>query len=206
MKRYAISLIRYLILYSLGFLVFMLLGYFTRAAYSLLAEWLPSIFKELDPIYDRDGYAELQRVLNTVTAMLSLYTVTHLAVVYDNERFEHMISRTDGFYTLREGLSLYLPRYMATDAVAALSVPIVASLLSIISVPDTAPVWARRLVDTVDGFLSIQNACTEAAGFPLGLPLLIIFSLVFRLPAAYFAVRRFRGVWLSDTEGCGVAV
>lgn len=201
MKRYAMSLIRYLIFYSLSFIVFLLLGYLTRAAHALFADWLPSVFRVLDPIYDREGYAELERILDLITAALSLYTVTYLATVYDNERFEHMISRTDGFYTVHEGLSLYLPRYAVPDLISAVSVPLAASALAFISLPDTAPVWARRLVGMIDGFLSIQNAFTEALGFTIGVLTILSLSVVFRLPAAYFAVLRFRGVWLSDTEG-----
>lgn len=204
MKRYAMSLIRYLIFYSLGFIVFLLLGYLTRAAHALFADWLPTVFRELDPIYDREGYRELTRRLDLVAAALSLYTVTHLSAVYDNERFEHLISRTDGFYTVREGLSLYLPRYAVPDLISAVTVPLAASALALISLPDTAPVWARRLVDMIDGFLSIQNAFTEGLGVILGISLLLLLSIAFRLPAAYFAVLRFRGVWLSDTEGGGV--
>ena len=206
MKRYAMSFIRYLILYSLGFIVFILLGYLTRAAHALLADWLPSVFRVLDPTYDREGYAELVRILDLITAVLSLYTVTRLATAYDNERFEYVISRTDGFYTIGEGLSLYLPRYALPDLVSAISVPLAASSLTLISLPDTAPVWARRLVGMIDGFLSVQNAFTEVLGVTLGIALLILLSVAFRLPAAYFAVRRFRGIWLSDTDGGGVIV
>ena len=201
MKRYAISFIRYLIFYSLGFIVFLLIGYLIRAAHELLSEWLPMFFESYDPIYEREKYAELGRILDTVTAAISLYTVTHLATVYDNERFEHLISKTDGFYTVREGLSIYLPRYTAPDMLSAISVPFIAAWLTVIKVPETAPVWAKKLVDAIDGFLSIQNAFTKILGFASGLILLIALSVLFRLPAAYFAVKRFRGVWLSDTEG-----
>jgi len=206
MKKYAISFIRYLIFYALGFIVFLLLGYLTSAAHALLADWLPTLFKQSDPIYDRDGYAEMKSMLDAVTAALSLYTVTHLATVYDNERFEHMIGKTDGFYTVREGLSLYIPRYMAPDLISAVSVPLAASALAFISLPDTAPVWARRIVGMIDGFLAIQNAFTEAFGFTIGVLLLILLSVIFRLPSAYFAIVRFRGLWLSDTEGGGIII
>ena len=201
MKRYAASFLRYLIFYSLGFLIFSLFGYFTRAFYDLLCEWFPSVFTSFGPIYDKNEYMEKQNALGLIGALLSLYTVTHLTTVYDNGRFEYMISRTDGFYTLGEGFSIYVKRYAAPDIISAVTVPALLAPLALITAPEDAPEWALRLIDLIDPFLSIQGAFCAVAGLYPGIILLILASVIFRAPTAFFGVKRFRGVWLSATEG-----
>ncbi len=201
MKKYAISFTRYLVFYVLGFLVFFIIGYFTRACYDLLCEWFPTVFTSYDPIYDRESYERHTKLLGLIEAFLSLYAVTHLAAVYDNERFEYLIGKTDGFYTLKEGLAVYMPRYIAVDLFAALVVPALLSTLSLLTAPKGSPEWVFRIIDLAEPLLGIQNAFTDVFGAVGGIAVLLLSSALFRIPAAYFAVKRFRGVWLSDTEG-----
>ena len=139
MKRDATSFLRYLIFYALGFLIFFILGYFTRAAYDLLCEWFPKVFSSYGPIYDKNEYQKKQSVIDLIGALISIYTVTHLATVYDNGRFEDVISRIDGFYTLREGVSLYAKRYALSDITTAIIVPAVFFPLALITAPEGAP-------------------------------------------------------------------
>lgn len=201
MKRYAISFIRYLVFYALGFAVFFIFSYVTRAAHALLCEWLPETFTVYNPVTDREAYDRVEGILALAAATLSLYTVTHLAVVYDNERYEYTISATDGFYTLRDGLALYFPRYILPDILAATLIPCLPLGLTFITLPEDAPRWLERILDSVLDLIIIQESFINAFGFSLGIILLLLLSIAFRAPAAYFAVKRFRGVWLSDIEG-----
>ena len=201
MKKYVLSFTRYLLFYALGFLVFFITGYFIRAFHELLCQWFPTVFTAYDPIYDRENYERQSELLGLIEALISLYTLTHLAAVYDNERFEYMIGKTDGFYTLKEGLAVFIPRYIAVDLFTALGVPALFSTLSLLSAPKGSPEWVLRIIDLTEPLLSIQNAFTDFFGAVGGIAVLLFSSALFRIPAAYFAVKRFRGVWLSDTEG-----
>ena len=201
MRKYSISFTRYLILYALGFLIFFISGYIVRSFYALLAEWIPSIFALYNPVADKDAYEKAEKISALITAIISLYIATYIAVVYDNERYEYIIGRTDGFYTLGEGLRIYSLRYIPVDLLISVLVPALPIGLVFIKLPPDAPRMLLKAVDGIDGFLSIQGAFTDMFGFSGGIILLAAFSLIFRIPASYFAVRRFRGVWLSNIDG-----
>ena len=204
MKRYMISVLRYLIFYLLSFLVFFLLSYIVNASYELLSGWFPAIVPSFSPVYEEEKYNMLEKILAFLTAILALYTSTHLAVVYDNNRFEHLIQKTDGFYDLGTGYSIYLKGYASADLIAATFVPLLISLLTFIQVPERAPIWVKKLIDGINVFLTVQNALTDVCGFIPGIVILLVLSVLFRPLAAYCAVRRFRAVWLSDTDGVEV--
>ena len=201
MKRYFISLLCYFLFYLIGIVIFFLSGYFVNALSELLCEWAPSVFTVYNPVTDRDAYLRAEMLLGLTSAIITLYTVTHLSTVYDNERYEHMISVTDGFYTVGEGLAIYFPRYIGADIISAVTVPALPSALHLIKLSEDAPKWAVRVLDLAHGLFAVNEAFTELFGLVLGTVTLVLVSLLFRLPAGYLAVRRFRAVWLSDTEG-----
>ena len=201
MRRYVTGFVRYLLFYLAGFIIFYLASYCVSAVLTLLSEELPRLFTIENPIKDRDAYDNQQLNIAFISGIITLYIITSLAVKYDNDRFEYMVERTEGFYTLRHGGALYARRYILPDVIISIVVPFSTFGLAFINVPDDAKRIFLRLSDYAEVFIALQRAFTERLGFAFGFAFLILLSLLFRIPTGFFAIKRFRGIWLADTEG-----
>ena len=109
MRKYVSGFVRYLLFYLAGFLIFYLMRYCVSAVLTMLSEELPKLFVIENPIKDREAYDNQQLNLAFISGIITLYIVTNLAVKYDNERFEHVVEKTEGFYTLRDGYAFCSP-------------------------------------------------------------------------------------------------
>ena len=201
MRRYVTGFVRYLLFYLAGFIIFYLMSYCVNAVLTLLSEELPKLFVIENPIKDREAYDNQQLNLAFISGIITLYIVTNLAVKYDNERFEHVVEKTEGFYTLRDGYALYARRYILPDFIISIIVPFSTFGFAFINIPEDAKRIFLRLGDYAEVFIALQRAFTERLGFAFGFAFLIFLSLLFRIPTGFFAVKRFRGIWLADTEG-----
>jgi len=126
--------------------------------------------------------------------------VTVIAVKHDNLRYEFLIAKTDGFYTLREGAQIYKSEFLGSDILTALTVPLTTAGLTLIKIPDTAPRAIRVIFDYVDNLLVISDSFIAVFGFIPAIFALLAVSLLSRLPATVLGLLYWRGSWLSNTE------
>lgn len=200
MKKFFGSFLRYFSFYALGFIAFFLFSFLVRHLNEFLAGVFPTLFRIYNPISNREELILQNQNIAFISAILSVFTLTLLAVKHDNSKYESIIAKTDGFYRIRDGARLYFSDYAYADALSAITVPLTTVFLSFIKIPNDAARFLKIVGDCLDEFLAIPLAFTERFGFTVGVILLISVSLAARIPSAYLSLSHWRGIWLSSTE------
>ena len=200
MKKYFYSVWRYFLLYLLGFIVFDVFNFLIGELNEYLSIFFPGLFRVHNPITSHEAYVLQNARIAFLAAAISILTLSIIAVKHDNLRYEFLISRTDGFYTVKEGLSIYKSSFLAADIVTSLFVPCSTVWLTLIKIPENAPKFLKISGGYLEDFLVIPHAFIGLCGFVGGIVLLLLVSLISRLPAALLGLLYWRGSWLSNTE------
>ena len=201
MKKHLYATARYLIFFLACFIIF----YPTRAAidvlYNALSEWFPGIFPEYNFITDRAAAQAHETWANFISAAISLPISVILTVVYDNARFEYIISATDGFYTLREGAKFYTDAFLTSDVLASVLAP--APVIAMLFLPDIEAKNAvlSALSSSISAISAPCRAFSSALGIAGAVILILSLSFISRIPAAYLGLKKWRAAWLSDIGG-----
>lgn len=200
MKKHAHSILRYFLIYALGFAVFYVVRALTDVVYGILSDKIPEAFPTYNPLTDKAELSSLEETLAFISAVVTVFVLTLLSVKYDNERFEFIISKTDGFYTLGEGAKIYAKNYLFADILTSITVPVPFFIATFIKIPQGG-VKAMRILEDILGTLTAPSfAYTDKLGFGFGISVAISASLLFRIPAALAGLKRWRGLWLSDVD------
>ena len=179
-----------LALMLLGSVAYMLSSYLTRGVFMLLCEELPEIFSSKSEIADPDGYRVQSGVMLLFDLFLSLLPINYLSLRLDNKRYERIISLTDGRYTMKRGLSVYLSEFALSDAL----VPLV--LVPLVSLPLLPIPRGTLLFDIVELPLRLGYLSLDRFGIVKGLFVLYAVTVLTRLVAATLALNRWRAAWL----------
>lgn len=200
MKKYAHSVMRYLVIYTLGFAVLYIVRAFADVVYNVLSSRMPNVFPSYNVITDKSGLLSLEATLSFISAILTVFILTVFTVSYDNERYEFIISETDGFYTLSHGFSIYGKNYIYADVLASVLVPMPFFLIALIKLPENS-VKALLIISDILGALSAPSrAFSDKLGLLGGAAVAVLVSLLSRIPAGYRGLKRWRGLWLSDID------
>ena len=198
MKIYARAFIRYFIFYALSFAAFSVLRMILGNIVSLISLYYPNVLPDINEISEPEKYERFEQLLSFITGMLTLLLPAYISIAYDNERFEYIISKTDGFYKISEGAKLYFPKYFLPDTIASIIAPIPIFALKFIPIPNERRRIIKLIGDTLDSFLSFSNSFTNYLGEIFGIALLILIPIILKLIFAYPALKRWRAIWLSN--------
>ena len=160
-----------------------------------LCEWFPSVFVDYSPVSQSEQYAVLSSVLTLLNSSATVFIISYFCVRLDNERMEYMIARTEGFYTLGEGMSLYFGRYLKCDLAVALTVPIPLAVADVF-IPAGIPEPFATLVADI---FSFTRGYTELLGTAPAIIVMCISVLAFRLLSGVLSLRAWQAAWLSET-------
>ena len=200
MKKYFYSFLRYFLLYLVGFIAFYVFNFLLSSANAFLSEAFPAIFKVYNPITSREELIRQNGNIALLSAILSVLALTVIAVRHDNLRYEFLISKTDGLYSIREGFALYASNFLRADIISAIAVPLSTLGLTLIKIPEDAPRFLKVMHSYLEIFLKIPDSFTEKGGLIIGGVLLLLISLLSRLPAVLLGLLHWRGSWLANTE------
>lgn len=92
--------------------------------YESLAIWNNELFPTPSPISEVEAYRAVRSALTVVTIIITVITSTSFAKRFDNKRFEYLIVKTEGFYTVPERTVLYFKEFWLSDVVASSIAPI----------------------------------------------------------------------------------
>ncbi len=171
--------------------------------YSILSPLMPRAFPTYNFVSQKEKYLELCDSIDLWAFVLLVAAVALITVIFDNERREHMIELTDGFYTVPEGARIYYSRYVRDDliaaSVAALPMTAISFLLAIVQLPT----WLSRIIEML---VAPLNAIIASFGdmniiFALILAYFLVFltAAVLRLAFGFIGIKKWRAEWLSDT-------
>ena len=170
--------------------------------YPALISEFPGFLPDYSFVNEREKYEQLHRILKMISAVIAAIFISYLSVRYDNERFEYMITKTEGMYTLREGIALWYPRYVRYDLLVSVIIPLLAVILEsrVIPLLTFLPESAKDLLYLP---LSLSSAFLALFGEVWSIVILFLVIYASRLLAGLRALDRFRVVWLSDIQYLG---
>ena len=192
--------IRLFLLLSASFLLYHPVSSLLRAVYTAMNMRFEAAFPIYNPITDGEAYIEFEKNFAVCAAAVIFFLLSLVSSVFDNERYEYMIKKTEGFYKIKDGFRIYYPRYAAADAVSAIISHIPLFILTLLVFPKTEIRLLLQLEEWVNGFLIAHSAFTDKFGFTLGFASAAVVLLSAKIPASILGLRRWRGLWLSDVE------
>ena len=192
--------IRLFLLLLVSFLLYYPVLSLLRSVYSELNLRFETVFPIYNPITDAENYLKFENNFVACAAAVIFFLLSLVSSAFDNERYEYIIGKTDGFYKIADGVRIYSARYAAADAVSAVISPLPLFLFSLFKFPKTEVRFLLLLEEWVDGFLISAHAFTDRFGFILGFAAATSILLCAKIPAAIIGLKRWRGLWLSDVE------
>ncbi len=170
--------------------------------YPAFLEWFPNIVPEYNFVTEREEYLALYITLILISGIVTVICAGYISVRFDNERMEHMITKTEGMYTLSEGAAIYYPRYFKDDVIISLILPLPLLLADLFLMP--------MLSFLPDGVISLlgnlflpTRAFTDAMPAILAYTVMAVAFLLSRVLSGLRAIDAFRGIWLSDIDYVG---
>ena len=200
MKKYFNSFVRYFLFFIIGFILFSLFTFLAGHLNEFLAGIFPDLFKIYNPISNHEELVLQKQGIALISAIVSVFVLTFIAVRQDNLRYEHLIAKTDGFYKITQGADIYRREFLGADLFSAVLVPAFFLGLTLINIPNSAPRLLRIFGNCLAEILVIPIAFTERFGFVFGTVMLVFVSVISRIPAVYISLAHWRGIWLSSTE------
>ena len=161
-------------------------------SYTYISEIIPSLVKTVNPINTPDEYEIYLKGIATAGAFVGLFIMNYVALRLDNGKFERVITKTDGQYTMRDGLKLYFDEFFISDVIAS----------SIIIGPFVCGAYfiPEKLLDKGLIFLfRIGVSLIEFYGIVGSVAIAILFSLLTRLISVCLVLRTWRALWLSGS-------
>ena len=95
---------------------------------SWLAEVMPVLFGRPSSISDPEGYERYELIITVITIALTLLPVTFFSMRLDNKRFEYIVVRTEGLYTIPDTARWHFETFWLSDLFSATVAPLVFTL------------------------------------------------------------------------------
>ena len=190
-RKYFRSCVNYFLVYLFLPLIFFAASALTDIAYRMLVEIAPNLMPQYDRVLEKEQYEAFRRVMNAISALIAVFSISFLTGIYDNSRYEDVISRTDGLFKIRDEFSGYFKKYLPTDIIAA-------ALPQIFFIPLTLPSYSKMFLDYLGGFLAPHLYLTELFSPILTYVAIFAAAIVGRLIAMPVALSRFRAMWLTS--------
>ena len=103
-SKYVNPMIIYFLIYVFGIALLTVGTTLARYSYTYLNHLFPAVFPMFSAVSEKEGYESYLKLINVVGAFIAVYFINYLAIRFDNSKLEHVISKTDGQYTIADGI------------------------------------------------------------------------------------------------------
>ncbi len=193
-KKYLTPLLLYFVVYLFALLITGMTQGAVKLLYTALSDAFPAVFPDYNPIRHPEKYEALTKVHSFIAIAIELLIINLIALRLDNPKYEEITGRTDGQYTIREGLRLYLSLFTASDVISSVLLPTVLTLAAyfipteLLSYGLNIPLW--------------MGVTLSGIADPFGAIIFVVAaSVLTRALAIIYTVRVYRGMWLIGTIG-----
>ena len=180
------------------FLVYLFLPLFFFAAtavvdivYASLLEIAPNIIPSYDRVLEKEAYQAFSRTMNVISALLAVFAVSFATGIYDNARYEDVITKTDGLYKVREEFPAYFQKTLPSDIIAV-------ALPSLVFVALSSPAYPEKFLDYFGAYLAPHLRVIEAFSPLFAFFAIFCVALLARILAMPKALDRYRALWLTS--------
>ena len=159
--------------------------------YAAAFEISPNLLPKYDRVLEKEKYLEFSRIMNFIAALLSVFFVGYVTAVYDNARYEDVITKTSGLYKIPKLLPSYFKGNVISDVLASALAP--AAFIAL-----TLPSYTEKALEYFGIFL-LPHLHVRVLFSPSMAYFLLFATLLFgRILAMPRALSRFRSTWLAS--------
>ena len=176
----------------IGSLIGIVISTFFSELYSLLNELMPTVFPSYDLSSNDKFFDTLYTSLWFVSLFVTLFVSVYLSLRYDNEKFERIITKTDGLYKIPTFLPTYICIYGKFDVLSSV---VIGSLFTIpfFFVPMQFIKNEGFLANLAEPY-KLMGECFGYTLAPIVMILMIAFCYALSIP---FALKYYRARWFS---------
>lgn len=180
----------YILLFLAGYITTYITRYIPGIVYDYLNYHFPTVFVSYSPISEAEDYKRVQMWLMIGAVALSILIVGYIALRLDNKRYEHIIRKTEGFFTLPCGLAMWARNYLVPDIVVTALVPLLFAIPPYffpeqwMDMGLAIPFWAA---DMLSPYMGIVGCCVT----------LSLSSVLARLLVIPHTLAAWRASWLT---------
>lgn len=200
-RKYITPILTYLLVYVFGFVFIFVGGALSRYAYAYMNYLFPRLFPIFSAVSEKESYERYLTLLCALGVFVAIWLVNYFTLRLDNVKFELMIRRTDGFYTIAEGFPIYLQEFGISELISGILLPTLLVIppyfipeLGVQSIPVVG-----FLVFLLENLLWLGYSLKEYFGIAEALLLVLLFSLISRVALIPGNLKRWRASWLSGS-------
>ena len=163
-----------------------------ETVYEHLYKYFPAVFPLYNPILESKQYERYHLTLCLIAILLSAFVSVYITLRYDNARAEYFISKTEGFYLVKDELITYLKVFSPSDAIAS----VVFGAIAVLPTGLIPGVFLR----SANIIAELIRTLTYASGYIGDVKLGIFITLSFiasHLAAVPLALSAYRAKWLT---------
>ncbi len=191
MMKFVRSICGNMLMLLLCFILYAPIFFFiSQAIYPFLNGILPEVFPTLYPLSKPIEYKATEKVFTVISLILTMLISGYLRHYLDNERYEKVISKTDGMQEACTVYPFYLKEYLLSDTFAALICPFIYLLLALIIPQKITELYIPFVLDVA---VSINNGI----GIFLGYIIMLFATTLSNLLSPILAINKWSAVWLS---------
>lgn len=200
-NKYVDPALIYLLVYIFGFVLFSVGTVMARYLYAYMNSLLPSLFPIFSPVSEKEEYASYLKLLDTLGVAVAVFLINYFTMIFDNKKFELMISRTEGQYRIAEGLKIYGREFIISDLVSAVVLPLILLVTPyfIPNIPETETPIINILIMILDSFFLLGNTMEANFGIFTTIILTAVFSIASRVILIPHMLKKWRAAWLSGS-------
>ena len=166
--------------------------YLFEALYKNLFKYFPTAFPLYNPIFEGELYDKYLLSISLLAILAASDFTVYFTLRYDNARGEYFISRTEGFFRVKDEIKPYLIRYGLSDVIGSVFFAAVI-VLPTAFIPDVF----LRSDNIIAEILRVNTTAAFAIG-DIRLAVNILFSfLIAHLPSVPYALSYYRAKWLT---------
>ncbi len=176
----------------LGLIASAFIGSLVGQIYNLLYKFFPDTFPLYNAVFDKEQYVAFTHAVAIITVSLTLILTVYIAGRYNNDRFEYIITKTDGLYRISDVFKTYICIFGISDASSSVFCGTVFTV-SVYFIPTQFFSSGSHVAE----FLLPTKTLTEAlgaVGSPIYASLFLLFSHAITLP---LVLKYYRAKWLT---------
>ena len=162
------------------------------SAHELLNSTAPDVFPIYNAISEKALYEAQHERLNLIALVISLFIIVLISLIYNNERDEFVISKTDGLFEIGDILGDYVRSFIVSDLAASVIVGLIFAI-PIVFIPDSFFSGTGVFPSLLNLFFVSARGLGDVGycvAFPVAIALL-------HLPSVPLAAMRWRARWLT---------
>jgi hypothetical protein len=160
--------------------------------YNSAARLFPKTFPLYNVVLESEKHAAQEQRLSFIALLFTVILVVYVTQRFNNERFEYLITKTDGLYYMKDAIPIYAKRFYISDIIssvivgAAFSVPIY-----------FIPMQFFAGGTAISTLLLPFKTLTNFLGVTVGSITLVLFFTVAHVITTPIALLYYRAKWLS---------